>query len=120
VDCRNVCPVFLTEPGSEIPFLLYNENEMADNQGWQEKNKTPGKVKGERNACQKENTAKIQRIPREREDTRGNDLARGKPGIRWLRIAGKLPAGKNDKAHAHNDQNNTCGDDSWREEPAWQ
>jgi hypothetical protein len=75
--------------------------------------KTQGNIERERNACQNENAAQVERIPGDGEDTCGNDLARGKARVGRLAIARKLPAGKDCKTNAQDNQNSTCKYAGW-------
>jgi hypothetical protein len=76
-------------------------------------------MKSQRNAYQKDNTAQIEWIPRDREDPFGNDLVCGMPRICWLNMACKFPSGKNDKTHPNHNENDTCSYEGYREETTW-
>jgi hypothetical protein len=63
VDCCGVHPVFFIELGGKITFLRCYENVLTGNHGRYEQDETPRKIKGERDSCQKANTAKVERVP---------------------------------------------------------
>jgi hypothetical protein len=63
MDYCDVRSVLLTKLGGKITFLWRYENVMAGNKGWYEKNHNPWKIERQRNSCQNENAAKIERIP---------------------------------------------------------
>jgi len=43
--CCAVPAIFLTESGCEVSFLRRDENVMAGNDGWQEQDENPSRVK---------------------------------------------------------------------------